>query len=52
MSINSFLGFTFTKILLDLYQNLPTDNIQTEFEKKFVEKGNRIYFLEIKYIGD
>jgi len=38
-------NFMFKEISLDLYKNLPNDNIQTEYEKKFVSKNERIYKL-------
>ncbi len=36
----------------DLYSNMPDDNIQTEFEQKFVEKGNKIFYLKATFKGD
>lgn len=36
---------------LDMYRHLPDDNIQTEFEKKFVEMGHRIFYMKVRYIG-
>ncbi len=40
------------KVEWDLYNNLPEDNIQTEFEMRFVEKGNSIYYLKIIHKGE
>lgn len=44
-SIMSFLenGFSIEQICLNLYEEDITDNIPTEYEKKFVEKGFPIY---------
>lgn len=36
-------------INLNLYRHLPKDNIQTEFEQKFVEKGNLIFFMKVRF---
>ncbi len=36
----------------DLYKKLPKDNIQTEFEIKFVAKGNPIYYSKIVHKGE
>jgi len=43
--------FELKRVIKDLYQELPTDNIQTEFEQKFVEAGNQIYYLKATYKG-
>lgn len=40
------------KIDRDLYNNLPKDNIQTEFEMRFVKKGNSINYLKIIHRGE
>ena len=47
-SLNSFAeeGWQLKNISLDLYKNLPEDNIPTDYETKFVEKGLRIFRLE------
>jgi len=34
---------------LDLYKHLPSSNIQTEFEMKFVEENKPIYYLKTKH---
>ena len=52
MSFNSNVKFNIKKINLDLYRNLPDDNVQTEFEKKFSEKGNSIFYQKVKFIGE
>ena len=36
----------FEKIMLDLYQKLPEDNVATEYEEKFVKRGLPIYYLQ------
>lgn len=38
-------GYYFDLVSLDLYANLNEDNIATEYEKKFVKLGNKIYKL-------
>lgn len=47
-SLNSFSeeGWKLKNISLDLYKNLPEDNIPTDYETKFVEQGLKIYRLE------
>lgn len=47
-SLNEFSdqGWRLKNISLDLYKNLPDDNIATEYEEKFVQKGNKIFRLE------
>lgn len=47
-SLNSFTdkGWSLKNISLDLYKNLPEDNIPTDYEIKFVEEGLKIYRLE------
>jgi tRNA (guanine-N7-)-methyltransferase len=46
MSFNQSDMFEIIDINLDLYQNLPNDNVQTEFEMKFVEENKPIYFIK------
>ena len=38
-------NFNIEEVNLDLYSNLPDDNISTEYEKKFASLGNTIYKL-------
>ena len=47
-SLNSFLdnGWRLKNVSLDLYKDLPEDNIPTDYETKFVAKGLKIYRLE------
>lgn len=47
-SLNSFAdnGWQLRDIYLDLYRNLPEDNIASDYEEKFVKKGLQIYGLE------
>ncbi len=52
MSFNNHSKYVIEEISLDLYKNLPKDNVQTEFEMKFVEKGNRIYYIKAIYKGE
>lgn len=37
--------WTVEKVTYDLYENLPSDNIQTEYERKFVNMGKKICAL-------
>ena len=40
-------GFTFNKLSLDLTNSIyEEDNVHTEYEDKFIKKGNRIYMVE------
>lgn len=52
MSFNNHSKYVIDEISLDLYKNLPEDNVRTEFEMKFVEKGNRIYYIKAIYKGE
>ncbi|UEX90933.1 tRNA (guanosine(46)-N7)-methyltransferase TrmB [Staphylococcus ratti] len=45
----SQFGMYFTKINLNLHQEDEGDNIPTEYEHKFSEKGSRIYRMEAKF---
>ncbi|MFP4946210.1 tRNA (guanosine(46)-N7)-methyltransferase TrmB [Staphylococcus pseudintermedius] len=45
----SQFGMYFTKINLNLHQEDEGDNIPTEYEHKFAEKGSRIYRVEAKF---
>ncbi|ELX9432368.1 tRNA (guanosine(46)-N7)-methyltransferase TrmB [Staphylococcus pseudintermedius] len=45
----SQFGMYFTKINLNLHQEDEEDNIPTEYEHKFAEKGSRIYRMEAKF---
>lgn len=46
MSFNNY-GYIIDDISLDLYKDDIKDNVQTEYEKKFVEKNNIIYKISI-----
>lgn len=50
-SLESMSQFSmyFTKINLNLHQEDEGDNIPTEYEHKFAEKGSRIYRMEAKF---
>ncbi|MCK4552162.1 MAG: tRNA (guanosine(46)-N7)-methyltransferase TrmB [Tenericutes bacterium] len=52
MSFNSSSNYKVENIIIDLYRNLPETNVQTEFEMKFVNRGNRIFYQKVKFIGD
>ncbi|WP_278925418.1 tRNA (guanosine(46)-N7)-methyltransferase TrmB [Staphylococcus auricularis] len=45
----SQFGMYFTKINLNLHDEDDEDNIETEYERKFSEKGSRIYRMEAKF---
>ena len=49
-SLNSFLenGWIVRNVSLDLYKDLPEDNIPTDYETKFVAQGLKIYKLEAR----
>ncbi|ARJ50034.1 tRNA (guanosine(46)-N7)-methyltransferase TrmB [Staphylococcus lutrae] len=42
-------GMYFTKINLNLHEEDDGDNIPTEYEHKFAEKGSRIYRMEARF---
>ena len=48
-SLKSFTdyGYKIEKLSLDLYDDDYKDNIPTEYETKFVQKGMRIYYVEV-----
>ena len=52
MTFNADSKYDIKDIEIDLYRNLPEDNIQTEFEMKFVEMGKFIHYLCLKYKGE
>ncbi len=52
MSFNAHKQYKILDINLNLYKNLPKNNIQTEFEVKFVEMGNQIFFLKVIFTGE
>ncbi|MCD8870046.1 tRNA (guanosine(46)-N7)-methyltransferase TrmB [Staphylococcus gallinarum] len=45
----SQFGMYFTKINLNLHEEDVEGNIETEYERKFSEKGSRIYRMEAKF---
>jgi len=44
-SLNNY-GYKFDNVYLDLHTNSKEDIITTEYEEKFIQKGNKIYQLE------
>ncbi len=40
-------GYLITEISLDLENSEKEDNIKTEYEKKFMDKGNKIYYVKV-----
>lgn len=49
MSYSKF-GFEVDEISLDLYKTDLKDNVQTEYERKFSEKGDRIYKIKVSKV--
>ena len=49
-SLESFSrnGYVLEKVSLDLHSSDIENNIETEYEKKFVSKGNKIYYVNAK----
>ncbi|MDW4388638.1 tRNA (guanosine(46)-N7)-methyltransferase TrmB [Staphylococcus saprophyticus] len=45
----SQFGMYFTKINLNLHEEDAEENIETEYERKFSDKGSRIYRMEAKF---
>lgn len=45
----SQFGMYFTKINLNLHQEEKENNIETEYERKFSDRGSRIYRMEAKF---
>lgn len=41
-------GYKIEEIILDLYNDGAIDNVQTEYERKFVSKGFPIYKIDVK----
>ena len=41
-------GYKIEDISLDLHNSNYEDIIMTEYEKRFVEKGNNIYYVVVK----
>lgn len=48
-SVKSFIdyGYKINDISLDLHGDIYPDNIMTEYEEKFVNKGNQIYMVDV-----
>lgn len=48
-SLKSFIdyGYKINDISLDLHGDIYPDNIMTEYEEKFVSKGNQIYMVDV-----
>lgn len=52
MSFNQNKRYSIQALNLNLYNALPIDNVQTEFEQRFVEKGNLIFYLKAELIKE
>lgn len=48
----SHYGMLLNYVSLDLHANMPEDNIMTEYEEKFSEKGQPIYRVEAQFISN
>ena len=48
-SVKSFVdyGYKINDISLDLHNDIYLDNIMTEYEERFVSKGNQIYMVDV-----
>lgn len=48
-SVKSFIdyGYKINDISLDLHGDIYPDNIMTEYEERFVNKGNQIYMVDV-----
>ena len=40
-------GYFINEISLDLHKSDKEDNIMTEYEKKFSDRNNRIYYVKV-----
>lgn len=45
----STYGMFFNDVSLDLHKSHMEDNVMTEYEEKFSEKGDRIYRMEAQF---
>ncbi len=52
MMLNDNENFVIEEIMLDMYMNLPIDNVQTEFEIRFRELDKPIYYIRAKLKGE
>ncbi len=52
MMLNDNENFVIEEIMLDMYMNLPKDNVQTEFEIRFRELDKPIYYIRAKLKGE
>ena len=52
MTLNKYAKFHIENIIINLYKNLPKNNVQTEFEMKFVEMGKLIHYMKVRFKGD
>ena len=41
-------GYVLEKVSLDLHSSEIENNAETEYEKRFVAKGNKIYYVSAK----
>ncbi len=52
MTLSDSEEYIIEKVVLDLYQDLPKDNVQTEFEMRFIQQNKPIYYIKAKFKGE
>jgi tRNA (guanine-N7-)-methyltransferase len=52
MMLNENDNFVIEEIMLDMYKNLPEDNVQTEFEIRFRELDKPIFYIKSRLKGE
>lgn len=52
MMLNENDNFIIEEIMLDMYKNLPEDNVQTEFEIRFRELNKPIFYIKARLKGE
>jgi len=52
MMLNENDNFVIEEIMLDMYKNLPEDNVQTEFEIRFRELDKPIFYIKARLKGE
>ncbi|MDY0139694.1 MAG: hypothetical protein RBR50_08335, partial [Candidatus Izemoplasmatales bacterium] len=52
MTLNDDEDYIIEEIMLDMYKILPQDNVQTEFEIRFIKLNKPIYYIKAKLKGE
>ncbi|MDD3128953.1 MAG: tRNA (guanosine(46)-N7)-methyltransferase TrmB [Candidatus Izemoplasmatales bacterium] len=52
MTLNDDEDYIIEEIMLDMYKTLPQDNVQTEFEIRFIKLNKPIYYIKAKLKGE